>query len=59
MKEITKTMAKVSKGILSKMVEKDSGDGWPPYCTVLVYQPKRPEKLDCARKRSSNDFPKG
>lgn len=44
MKVVKRSIAKVSKGIVTKMIAKDAGD-WPPYSTVFVYQPKRPEKI--------------
>ncbi len=44
MKIIKEAIQRMSKTVVSKMVEKDSGE-WPPSCSSFVYQAKRPQQM--------------
>lgn len=42
MRTVKDFVEKTSKELVAKMVARDEG-GWPPICTSLIYQPKRPK----------------
>lgn len=42
MKKINYTLLKATKNIISLSVNKEQ-QNWPPICTTLLHQPKRPK----------------
>lgn len=42
MRTVKDFVKKTSKELVAKMVARDES-GWPPICTSLIYQPKRPK----------------
>ena len=42
MKNATKKINEMLKGMAQTMIEGDSRE-WPPTCSILIYQPMRPE----------------